>query len=1208
MVSNSAFSAYQTQTASQIAQTVSNSAFSAYQQTTADLIASKVATSDFSAYQATTAKEISSKVASSDFNTYKTQTADLIDDKVSSSEYASDKTQTASQISQMVSNSAFSAYQTQTASQIASKVDNGAFSAYQTQTADLIAQKVATSDFSAYQATTAKAISSKVESSDFNTYKTQTADEISSKVESSNFQALQTQVDNSAVGNNLLIGTATPVSIKGTNSSNQAVYTYALVGGMSAYALYQKYGSTFTLSYDWSVTDTASAYTGKMQQQFNQTPWGFNDNTVISSSNKSGHKVTTFTLANNSANEATALEFRLDNVPTTSTITVSNMKLEKGSVATDWSLNPEDQATQSDITQSINNIHLGFKNPDGSTFQMNLSANGVALLDFSKIMLNGSTNITNGTIGTAQIADAAITNAKIANLAVGTAQIANGAITTAQIGSLAVDTANIKDAAISSAKIANLAVGTAQIGDGAITNAKIGKLAVGTAQIANGAITNAQIGSAAVGTAQIANAAVGTAQIANLAVGTAQIGNAAITSAKIANLAVGTAQIANAAITDAQVGNISANHLNAGTIDFSTITGKNINASNITTGKLDTDRLNVNKLSALSADLGDVTTGSLKGVNIVANTFSTPNGSFTTDASGAGVASNLTIRGVTNLVYNAALLGGNGSSIPGWTIRNNGCYWPGNVHDGVPSIGWHNSTGAGNWVLFAQSKLVPLNGTTGVPFSASVWFSDFGSDTSLKYAFNLSFFDSNGTRIESAVFGQTWYGIGSGQGWRYITTNNAVAPSTAVYVGLQYWSYNGNGNAEFSSPMLTQTSQATGYQPDTGNVVSAGIVNGSVINGSTINAGTVNNNANNTAKFYPFTADSDGVIHSYYVDDHFANYARMYSGNIIISDRNMDANSGSNNYGGETAVIGGSSISLSSGYTVGKDTDFTKPLVAEGQPGTTQLILSGINGITLKGDDQKIHFHGMYSDSQPKGITFTPYGNINGDEGSTTGNWYVGYNLANMTAQFGIDNQNKNTIEFYRPLFVNEVGGLTGNLLIHNNDGTSQMLFWHDSDGIGVNSATIYNRTYSSGSTVTITSHGVLGRITSATKYKLNIGHYSDTERADRLFSLDPAFWHDKFAVEKIAERKSEGELPKDGALTLNYHYGLIAEDLVKAGLEEFVIKNDAGEVEGIAYDRLWTVLIPKIRDLSNQQIDDRMTISRLEKEIENLKQEVLSK
>lgn len=204
---------------------------------------------------------------------------------------------------------------------------------------------------------------------------------------------------------------------------------------------------------------------------------------------------------------------------------------------------------------------------------------------------------------------------------------------------------------------------SAGVKDGSVvhitTKTVIDKGIIGTAEIANGAITNAQIG----------NAAVGTAQIANLAVGTAQIGNGAITNAKIGNLAVGTAQIANAAITDEKVGNVSANKITAGTIDFNTITGKNINASNITTGTLSTNRLNVGKLSALSANLGDVTTGSLKGVDIIANSFSTPNGSFTTDSNGAITAKNMTLISgtLTSPTINASTI--NGSTINGTTFH-----------------------------------------------------------------------------------------------------------------------------------------------------------------------------------------------------------------------------------------------------------------------------------------------------------------------------------------------------------------------------------------------------------------------------------------------------------------------------------------------------------------------------------------------------------
>ncbi|AQY71843.1 phage tail protein [Lactiplantibacillus plantarum] len=141
------------------------------------------------------------------------------------------------------------------------------------------------------------------------------------------------------------------------------------------------------------------------------------------------------------------------------------------------------------------------------------------------------------------------------------------------------------------------------------------------------------------------------------------------TKTVIDNAVIGTAEIVDAAITDAKIGNIKADKITAGTIDFSKIEGTNIDASKITTGKLDADRLNVGKLSAVSSDLGDVTAGSLKGVNIVANTFSTPNGSFTTDENGAITANNMTLIGGTlsTPTINAGTI--NGSTINGTTFN-----------------------------------------------------------------------------------------------------------------------------------------------------------------------------------------------------------------------------------------------------------------------------------------------------------------------------------------------------------------------------------------------------------------------------------------------------------------------------------------------------------------------------------------------------------
>lgn len=85
-----------------------------------------------------------------------------------------------------------------------------------------------------------------------------------------------------------------------------------------------------------------------------------------------------------------------------------------------------DQA-QTDATQaknSINNIHLGVKNADGSTSTFNMNGNTI-LMDTAQTIINGETSILDGTIGTAKIADAAINNAQIANVAIDDAKISN---------------------------------------------------------------------------------------------------------------------------------------------------------------------------------------------------------------------------------------------------------------------------------------------------------------------------------------------------------------------------------------------------------------------------------------------------------------------------------------------------------------------------------------------------------------------------------------------------------------------------------------------------------------------------------------------------------------------------------------------------------------------------------------------------------------
>ncbi|UTD42263.1 cell envelope integrity protein TolA [Lactiplantibacillus plantarum] len=373
-VNSGEFSTYKSQTADLIAEKVANKDFSTYKEQTANLIASKVATKDFSAYQATTAKSIESKVESQDFNTYKEQTDKAILSKVANSEFSTYKTQTAGLIESKVDNGTFSSYKTETANLIASKVANKDFSTYQKQTADLISEKVANKDFSAYQATTAKLIESKVESNDFNTYKSQTDKEILSKVKSSDFQALQTQVDNSAVGTNLIVqSTLAPGyldrdkgSVNGYGNSDFHI-GYIPVSGITTVTISSPdYTFTYNANHTLAMYDADKKFLG----------WELLYPTTTFSQENVAFIMISINFVTQGGTSGSMSDW----------LAKHRYKLEKGSVATDYSVNPEDQATQSQITQLSGEIEQKVNSGDFSTYKTqtaNLIAEKVANKDFS---------------------------------------------------------------------------------------------------------------------------------------------------------------------------------------------------------------------------------------------------------------------------------------------------------------------------------------------------------------------------------------------------------------------------------------------------------------------------------------------------------------------------------------------------------------------------------------------------------------------------------------------------------------------------------------------------------------------------------------------------------------------------------------------------------------------------------------------------------
>lgn len=188
---------------------------------------------------------------------------------------------------------------------------------------------------------------------------------------------------------------------------------------------------------------------------------------------------------------------------------------------------------------------------------------------------------------------------------------------------------------------------------------------------------------------------------------------------------------------------------------------------------------------------------------------------------------------------------------------------------------------------------------------------------------------------------------------------------------------------------------------------------------------------------------------------------------------------------------------------------------------------------------------------------------------------------------------------------IRDTGGSTaGTVFQGNSNGNGYAAVLQDvhqssNAGIYTNSSgphcrfdSIYTTTTSAGANVHTDSNGYMYRSTSASKYKLAVNDLGDID--DKLLSLKARTWFDAQQSAEVADyydRVASGEPVVDETgdqLTmappvLKPIPGMIAEEVEAAGLADFVVYGDDGQVEGLMYDRLAVALIPTVARLRDR-------------------------
>lgn len=223
-----------------------------------------------------------------------------------------------------------------------------------------------------------------------------------------------TTIDDINVGSrNIALKTANVKTYTGTNSSNQGEILYYLSKNWTEFV-----GEYVTISFDYEFsedavrTDSETAKAAAVGMA--SSPWNRWVEIPNPSSGLSGHCSGTFFIPD-TMTSSYGIGMRLDYF--SGTLTISNLKFEKGNIETDWNQAPEDvdyrfTIAESRITQNTESIELRVEK-NGVISAINQTSENITI-DASKINLSGYVTMSNlATAGETVIDGANITTGSI---------------------------------------------------------------------------------------------------------------------------------------------------------------------------------------------------------------------------------------------------------------------------------------------------------------------------------------------------------------------------------------------------------------------------------------------------------------------------------------------------------------------------------------------------------------------------------------------------------------------------------------------------------------------------------------------------------------------------------------------------------------------------------------------------------------------------